>query len=206
MLKITPILACAAVFTLALAPTPAAAQTPLNPKDEDAIRTSVLLLIYQTNNDPMAALPEYVQTPEVTSVNSETIVTGWDALVQQTRAQRAGAFTMQPGELDIVGMGPDHALVVAPFTMTYAVGRSPVIVPGSMTLAYERTDTGWKILHEHYSEGLDEQTRRRIANAGRGGVTGADLLRLLVLGIGGTSTQLASALSSMLASQGCAAR
>jgi len=201
----SPILACAAALALAL--TPAAAQTPLPFADEDAIRRSVAFLIDRTNNDPMGSLPEYVQTKRVTSVNSETIVTGWDALVTQTRGQQSGAgsFSMVAGRLDIVPMGDDHALVVAPFTMYYRVNGSLVNVPGSMTLAYERTEGGWKILHEHYSQGLDEQTRRRLSNAGRG-VTGADLLRLVLLGIGGTSSQLVGALSSMLQSQGCTAR
>lgn len=197
----------ATAVALALGSARARAQTPLGEGDERAIRQSVLFLIDRTNHDPMGTLTEYAQSDRVTSVNSETIVTGWDELVKQTRGQQGGAFVMQTGELDIVGMGPDHALVVAPFTMRYPVNGSPVEVPGSMTLAYERTDAGWKIVHEHYSEGLDEQTRRRLSGAARGGgVTGADLLRLLVLGIGGTSAQLAGALSSMLASQGCTAR
>jgi hypothetical protein len=204
MPRISLLLACAAAFTLAASP--AAAQAVIDPGDEDAIRRSVALLIDRTNNDPMGTLPEYVRTTRVTSVNSETIVTGYDALVRQTEVQKAGAFTMMSGELDITGMGPDHALVVAPFTMYYRVNGSNVSVPGSMTLAYERTGEGWKILHEHYSEGLDEQTRRRLAGGARGGVTGADLLRLLVLGLGGTSTQLVGALSSMLQARGCMAR
>jgi ketosteroid isomerase-like protein len=204
MLRTPFVLTCAAAIVLALSP--AAAQSPLSPADSDAIRRSVAVLIERTNNDPMGTLSEYVQSPHVTSVNSEAIVTGYDALVAQTRTQRAGAFTMASGELDISGMGADHALVVAPFTMYYRINGSTVTVPGSMTLAYERTSDGWKILHEHYSEGLDEQTRRRLAGAARGGVTGADLLRLAILGLGGTSAQMVGALSSMLASQGCTAR
>jgi len=209
MPNLPPILACAAALMLALAPAAAAAQTPLYPKDEDAIHQSVLLLIDQTNNDPMATLAAYAQSDRVTSVNGETIATGWDALVNQTRAQvRAqppGAFTVQPGKLDIVGMGPDHALVVAPLTMFHRVNGSVVSVSGSMTLAYERTDGGWKIIHEHYSEGLDEQTRMRLSQ-GAGRVTGADLLRLLLIGVGGTPTRLLNAMTEMLASRGCTAR
>jgi len=156
----------------------------------------------------MATLAQYAQNARVTSVNSETIVTGWEGLVSQTRAQMPGAFTMQTGKLDIMGLGPDHALVVAPFTMYYRVNGNLVSVPGSMTLAYERTNLGWKIIHEHYSQGLDDQTKARLAQAanGAGRVTGADLLRLLLMGLGGGAPAVLSGMADMLASQGCTAR
>lgn len=198
--------ACASAL---LAPIVSArAQTMLSMDDEEAIHQSVLLLVERTNNEPMATLQQYAQNSRVTSVNSENIVTGWDGLVRQTKASRAGAFTMQTGRLDIAGMGPDHALVVAPFTMFYRVDGSLVSVPGSMTLAYERTAGGWKIIHEHYSEGLDEQARARIARAasGFGRITPADILRLIILGVGGTQAQLVSAASRLLEAPRCTAR
>jgi len=182
------------------------AQASLPEADAAAIRESVLRLIDATNNDPMATLSEYVASSRVTSVNGETIVTGWDGLVTQTRQAQAGSFSMQTGMLDIVGMGANHALVVAPFTMYWRTSRGVVSAPGSMTLAYERTSQGWRIIHEHYSEGLDDQTRQRLAQAGsRGsGVTTGDLLRLLVAGLGGPYAELANQLLGVVSAGRCA--
>jgi hypothetical protein len=181
------------------------AQTVLSAADEAAIRQSVLRLIDETNNNPMATLSEYVSNARVTSVNDETIVTGWNGLVEQTRQAQAGSFSMQTGTLDMVGMGPGHALVVAPFTMYWRTPNGTVSAPGSMTLAYERTLSGWKIVHEHYSTGLDDQTRQRLAQASsaRSNVGSADLLRLLVAGLGGGYSALASQLLDMLAPAQC---
>lgn len=183
----------------------AAAQTSLPQPDVAAIRQSVLSLIDATNNNPMGTLSEYVQNSRVTSVNDETIVTGWNGLVEQTRAAVAGSFSIQTGNLDILGMGPDHALVVAPFTMYYRTPNGVVTAPGSMTLAYERTTLGWKIIHEHYSEGLDDQTRQRLSQAASGStqVTPGDVLRLLLAGMGGGSMGLASELLNLLSPNSC---
>jgi ketosteroid isomerase-like protein len=183
----------------------AAAQSVLPPTDENAVRQSVLALIDATNNDPMATLTEYARNERVTSVNSETIVTGWEGLVAQTRAATAGSFSMQAGKLDIVGLGPDHALVVAPFTMYWRTNSGVVTAPGSMTLAYERTAEGWKIIHEHYSEGLDDATRQRLAQAASGNtrVSGGDLFRLLLAGMGGGYSALANELLGLLGGNSC---
>lgn len=182
------------------------AQTALSVADEAAIRQSVLRLIDETNNNPMATLSEYVSNARVTSVNDETIVTGWNGLVEQTRQAQAGSFSMQTGTLDMVGMGPSHALVVAPFTMYWRTPNGTVSAPGSMTLAYERTVSGWKIVHEHYSTGLDDQTRQRLAQAtsARTNVGSGDLLRLIVAGLGGGGyAAVASQLLSLLSPDQC---
>ena len=197
----------AALFVAALyLPVPVSAQTTLTQPDVAAIRLSVFTLIDATNNNPMATLTEYVQNSRVSSVNDETIVSGWDGLVQQTRTAQAGSFSMQTGNLDILGMGPDHALVIAPFTMYYRTANGVVTAPGSMTLAYERTALGWKIVHEHYSQGLDDQTKQRLSQAASGGarVTPADMLRLLLAGLGGGSLQVASELLNLLTPNACA--
>lgn len=186
-------------------PIAVSAQTTLPQADVAAIRQSVLSLMDATNNNPMATLSEYVQNSRVTSVNDETIVQGWDRLVEQTRTAQAGAFSIQAGNLDLVGMGPDHALVIAPFTMYYRTANGVVTAPGSMTLAYERTAAGWKIVHEHYSQGLDDQTKQRLsqAAAGRAQVTPTDVLRLLLAGLGGGSVSIASELLNLLSPNSC---
>jgi hypothetical protein len=89
--------------------------------------------------------------------------------------------------------------------MYWRTPNGTVSAPGSMTLAYERTVSGWKIVHEHYSTGLDDQTRQRLAQASsaRSNVGSADLLRLLVAGLGGGYSALASQLLDMLAPAQC---
>ncbi|HEU0053844.1 MAG TPA: nuclear transport factor 2 family protein [Longimicrobium sp.] len=189
-----------------LLPGRAASAQQLSAASETAIRVHVAQLIEATNSNPLATLEKYVASSEVTSVNDETIVRGWSALVRQTQGTPAGSFYMQLGEVQIVGMGPQHALAVAPFTMSYQTNDGPVVVPGSMTLAFSWTADGWKIIHEHYSTGLDERSKQRLASAASSGsgLSFGDVVSLFLTALGGGGARdLAFQLAETLLSGSC---
>jgi ketosteroid isomerase-like protein len=172
----------------------------------EEIRVEVGKLITATNYDVMATLPMYVPTQRVTSINDAQIVKGWARLREQTEAAipSQGSFFIRLGNVDVTLMGPDHALAFASMTMEYPSAAGRVNMPGSMTLAYERTPLGWKIVHEHYSTGLTEETLTNMASqasADGGGLVG--LLRLLVAGLSGDLLGVGSALLDQYAGETC---
>jgi ketosteroid isomerase-like protein len=172
-----------------LLPASVSAQSPASQQRlHDEVRAQVRSLITATNYDVMATMDMYVRSPRISSINDERIVHGWNDLDRQTREAVAtqGSFFVRLGEIDVTPMGTDHALAVAPMTMEYNTACGRVQLPGSMTLALERTPGGWKILHEHYSTGVDQEALARLsaqANDGGSGVMG--LLRLLYMGLTG---------------------
>lgn len=172
-----------------LFPAPIRAQlSPSQPRFDEEVRTQVRSLITATNFDLMATMEMYVRSPRLTSINDERIVQGWNDLHRQTReaVSTQGSFFVQLGEIEVTPMGTDHALAVAPMTMDYRTECGPAQLPGSMTLALERTPDGWKILHEHYSTGVDpEAVARLAAQANAGGSGAGGLLRVLLMGLSG---------------------
>ncbi|HEY0015447.1 MAG TPA: nuclear transport factor 2 family protein [Longimicrobium sp.] len=172
----------------------------------EEIRAEVGRLITATNYEPMETLPLYVPTSRVTSINDAQILKGWSALRQQTEALAGaqGSFFVRLGTVDVTLMGPDHALAFAPMTMEYPTQSGPVRVPGSMTLAYERTQMGWKIVHEHYSTGLTQESMAKMANqASADGEGLAGFLRLLLAGLSGDLVGVGTALLDQYAGDTC---
>lgn len=201
----TTLVSASALLVLLAIPAATRAQQ-LSAAGDLAIRRHVQELVDATNNNPMATLQRYVQSADVTSINDETIVRGWSALVQQTKGTPAGSFFLQLGDLSIVGMGSQHALAIAPFTMSYQTADGPVQVPGSMTLAFSWTSDGWKIVHEHYSTGLDERSRQRLHHAASSGVglTFGDVVSLFLTALGGGGARdVAFQLAQTLLSGSC---
>jgi ketosteroid isomerase-like protein len=172
----------------------------------DEIRAQVRTLVTATNYDVMATLPLYVPTSRVTSINDAQIVRGWSGLRRQTEAAvpSQGSLFIRTGEVDVTVMGPDHALAFAPLTMEYQTASGPVRLPGSMTLAYERTAGGWKIVHEHYSTGLNDEALASMAEqASTGGEGLLGFLRLLLAGFTGDAFGVASELLNQLGGITC---
>lgn len=187
-----------------LVPATASGQSTAPQRLHEEVRSQVRNLITATNYDVMASMDMYVRSPRVSSINDERIVQGWNELYRQTRESvpSQGSFFVRLGEIDVTLMGTDHALAVAPMTMEYRTDAGPVRLPGSMTLAFERTADGWKILHEHYSTGLDQASLAQMAaqaNAGGGGW--GSFLRLL-LGFTGGQGGLMDELLNLLGDTG----
>jgi ketosteroid isomerase-like protein len=184
MRLLRPLLAAALLL-----PASISAQSPTSQQHlQEEVRTQVQSLITATNFDVMATMDMYVRSSRLSSINDERIVKGWKELDRQTREAVAsqGSFFVRLGRIDVTPLGTDYALAVAPMTMEYRTECGPAQLPGSMTLALERTPEGWKILHEHYSTGLDQEAVSQMAAQANAGGSGAGgLLRLLLLGLSG---------------------
>ena len=90
----------------------------------------------------------------VTGVSGEGRITrGRDAI--RAEGERNAAFlkqiTITPGAIDVTRVGAAHALVVVPFTVTPAAVPQVTMADGAATLLVTLRDSGWKVVHEHYS-------------------------------------------------------
>ncbi|HEV3050234.1 MAG TPA: nuclear transport factor 2 family protein, partial [Longimicrobium sp.] len=142
----------------------------------------------------------------VTSINDAQIVKGFRGLQRQTEAAvpSQGSFFIRLGNVDVTVMGPDHALAFASMTMEYPSATGRVNMPGSMTLAYERTPSGWKVVHEHYSTGLTEAALASMAQQASSEGDGlAGLLRILLAGLSGDLLGAGTALIDELSGDTC---
>ena len=103
--------------------------------------------------DPTAIMDQYSRNSEATSVFEGDIVRGWEQIRKETDklAGTAGDEKWAPGTMDIIFMGEDHALVVAPMNITLRSVFGSEEVEGASTLVMERKGGKWKILHEHHS-------------------------------------------------------
>ena len=90
----------------------------------------------------------------VTGVSGEGKITrGRDAI--RAEGERNAAFLRQiaitPGAIDVTRVGAAHALVIVPFTVTPAAAPQVTMADGAATLLVTLRDSGWKVVHEHYS-------------------------------------------------------
>ena len=90
----------------------------------------------------------------VTGVSGEGRITrGRDAI--RAEGERNAAFlrqiTITPGAIDVTRVGAAHALVIVPFTVTPAALPQVTMADGAATLLVALRDSGWKVVHEHYS-------------------------------------------------------
>jgi ketosteroid isomerase-like protein len=202
-MKIRFIAAAALLFL----PVAAASQSASDQQQiREEIRAAVGRLITATNYDVMATLPMYEPTSRVTSINDAQIIKGWNGLRRQTEAAvpSQGSFFIRVGDIDVTLMGPDHALAFAPMSMEYPASSGRVAVPGSMTLAYERTPMGWKVVHEHYSTGLTEEALSTMANQASSQGDGLlGFLGLLVTALSGDVAGVGTVLLDQLAGETC---
>jgi uncharacterized protein (TIGR02246 family) len=105
------------------------------------------------DEDPTAIMDMFSRDPEVTSTMDGEIVRGWEEIrVETDHMMGTGEKrTWSPGAMEVMWLGPDHALVVIPIhiTLTSALGKD--LLEGATTLVLERVEGKWKILHEHHS-------------------------------------------------------
>ncbi len=117
--------------------------------------------------DPTAIMDQYSRNSEATSVFEGDIVRGWEQIRRETDklAGTAGEEKWAPGTMEVIFMGKDHALVVAPMNITLRSALGNEELEGASTLVMERTGGKWRILHEHHSikpsdQGDDYDSRR----------------------------------------------
>jgi ketosteroid isomerase-like protein len=198
---------CIATIALLFVPVAAASQSASEQQQiREEIRAAVGRLITATNYDVMATLPMYESTSRVTSINDAQIIKGWSGLRRQTEAAvpSQGSFFIRVGDVDVTLMGPDHALAFASTSMEYPSPSGRVTMPGSMTLAYERTPMGWKVVHEHYSTGLTQEAVASMADQASSQGDGLlGFLGLLMAGLSGDVVGVGTALLDQLAGETC---
>jgi len=103
--------------------------------------------------DPTAIMSQFSRNSETTSVIEGDIVRGWEQIRRETdkMAGAAGEERWSPGTMEVIFLGEDHALVVAPVNITLRSALGSEEVEGASTLVMERVRGKWRILHEHHS-------------------------------------------------------
>ncbi len=104
--------------------------------------------------DVSGVLELYAREPSVTSIGDGEITRGWESVRTETDSILTGLqgrFSVALGSIDVAPLGSQHALAVAPYTLTLGTQRGPVQVRGAMSFVLQRADSGWKIIHEHSS-------------------------------------------------------
>ena len=128
------------------------------PQVAPATRTEVLSFVRgyidAHNHADATALSDAVShRADVTSVGDGTITRGWEAIRTETDqiTGKEGSFRFDVGTMDVVPLGVNYVLVIAPTTATVNTKQGVVQIPGAMTLVLEKGRDGWRILNEHYS-------------------------------------------------------
>ena len=129
-----------------------AACTPDPAKVEADIRKFAAEYIATTDVPRSTAMLD--ERAPVTGVSGEGRITrGRDAI--RAEGERNAAFLKQiaitPGAIDVTRVGATHALVIVPFTVTPAAVPQVTMADGAATLLVTLRDSGWKVVHEHYS-------------------------------------------------------
>lgn len=95
----------------------------------------------------------YAQRPDLIVVNDGDISRGWDALRNGANEMMGteGTFRISVGAVDVMTVRTDLVIAVFPFVMTVSTPEGPTQVRGAMTLVFERSSQGWRIIHDHTS-------------------------------------------------------
>jgi ketosteroid isomerase-like protein len=109
---------------------------------------------YLATTDIPASIAMLDEGRAVTSVSGEgKLLRGRDAI--RDYANQNAAFLRQisiaPGPMDVSRIGAAHALVIAPFSVSPVAAPQVIAVEGTATFLVTRRDSGWKVVHEHYS-------------------------------------------------------
>jgi ketosteroid isomerase-like protein len=109
---------------------------------------------YITSTDITASLNMLDQTPSVTSITGEgRIVRGRDAIKDEANKQIAllPQLKVAVGAIEVSRVGTTHALAVAPFSVGASATPQIAMAAGAATLLLAKRESGWKVVHEHYS-------------------------------------------------------
>jgi ketosteroid isomerase-like protein len=134
----------AALAVTACAPDPAAVDAEI----QQFART------YVTSTDVTASLNMLDQGGTVTSITGEgVIMRGREAIRDHANRHIASIRDQRitVGAIEVTRIGATHALVTAPFSATVSALPQLTLAEGAVTLLVTRRDSGWKVVHEHYS-------------------------------------------------------
>jgi ketosteroid isomerase-like protein len=124
--------------------------------DSASIDAEVQKLVsgYVTSTDINASLGMLDPTAKVTSITAEgRIVRGPDAIRDEASKQ----ITLMPqlrttvGAIETTRLGDSHVLAIAPFSVAATATPQTPMANGAATLLLTKRDSGWKVMHEHFS-------------------------------------------------------
>jgi uncharacterized protein (TIGR02246 family) len=111
-----------------------------------------LVRAYVTSNDISASLGMLDEA--ASSITGDgTILRGRDR-IKDYASRHVGAIRDQRvtlGGIDVRRLGDAHALATAPFSVTVSALPQAILAEGAVTVLVANRDSGWKVLHAHYS-------------------------------------------------------
>jgi ketosteroid isomerase-like protein len=124
--------------------------------DSATIEAEVQQLVrsYITSTDITASVNMLDAAPSVTSITGEgRIVRGRDAIKDEANKQIAllPQLKVTAGAVEVTRIGSAHALAIAPFSIAVSSGPQTVTTQGAASLLLAKRDSGWKVVHEHFS-------------------------------------------------------
>jgi ketosteroid isomerase-like protein len=113
-----------------------------------------LVRSYITSTDIAASVNMLDAAPSVTSITGQgRIVRGRDAIREEASKQIANLPQLQTsaGKIEVTRLGTTHALAIAPFSIGPSATPQVATTQGAATLLLAKRDSGWKVVHEHFS-------------------------------------------------------
>ena len=132
----------AALVLMACAPDPAIVDTQVRE----------LVRAYVTSTDITSSVAMLDEA--ASSITGDgTIVRGRDRIRDYAHRHAAAIRDQRVtlGGIEVRRLGDAHALATAPFSATVASLPQMVLAEGAVTLLVTKADSGWKIVHAHYS-------------------------------------------------------
>ena len=151
-MRVSRLISLAAIATLALSTTAAVQSPAASPRSaiQDAVRAYVKA---HNDADATAMMEAMSRDASVSSIADGQITRGWEAIRQGADeiTGNQGQFQFAIGTMDVTLLGTEHALVIAPVTLTIATAQGPVQVKAATSLILRKTGPRWLVLHEHFS-------------------------------------------------------
>jgi ketosteroid isomerase-like protein len=109
---------------------------------------------YVATTDVAASVAMLDDAGAVTSISGDgKIIRGRDAIKEQANQNVAflRQITITVDAIEVTRIGAADALVIAPFSVSPTAVPQITMAEGAATLLLIRRDSGWKVVHEHYS-------------------------------------------------------
>lgn len=124
--------------------------------DSGTVEAEVQQLVrsYVTSTDITASVNMLDPTMTVTSITGEgRIVRGRDAIKDEANKQIAllPQLKVTAGAIEVTRIGTTHALAIAPFSIAPSSAPQTATTQGAASLLLAKRDSGWKVVHEHFS-------------------------------------------------------
>lgn len=139
----------------ALVPLAALSLTACAP-DSATVEAEVQQLVrsYLTSTDIAASLDMLDPGPSVTSITGQgRIVRGRDMIRDEASKQIVllPQLKVTVGKVEVTRVGSTHALAIATFSVAPSSKPQAPTTQGAGSLLLAKRDSGWKVVHEHYS-------------------------------------------------------